>query len=191
METTAPPVLTLEPRRLTVDEYHAMIRAGILYEGERVELIEGILVKMAATGPRHLYAVNRLAQLFFQGAYPHAMVSVQGSIRLNERSELEPDLALLRLDLDTSRLPGPEDVLLLIEVADSALKTDRAVKLPLFAAAGIAEVWLVALPEDRVEVYREPANGHYKRALFLEREDKVDIAALPEAGAFSVDEVLG
>ena len=191
MVTSAPPVPALERRLFTVDEYHAMTRAGILQEGDRVVLIDGVLFKMAAIGPRHLYAVNRLNQLFVERLQRRAMVSVQNPVRLNGRSEPEPDLALLRPNPDTSRPPGPEDVFLLVEVADSSLEVDRAVKVPLYARAGISEVWIVALREDQVEVYREPSNGRYKQTLLLEREDEVGIAALPEAGAFSVDELLG
>ena len=191
MVTSAPPVPALEHRLFTVDEYHAMARAGILHEDDRVELIDGILVKMAPVGPRHFHCVARLTKLLALQTHSYAAINVQSPVRLDERNEPEPDLMLFRADLDASRLPGPEDVFLLVEVADSTLETDRAVKVPLYARAGIAEVWIVALREDRVEVYREPSNGRYKQMRVLEREDEADIAALPEAGPFSVDELLG
>ena len=149
MVTSAPAALTLEWRLFTVDEYHAMTHAGILHEDDWVELIDGILVKMAAIGLRHLYAVNRLNHLFVQRVQERAMVSVQNPVRLNMHSEPEPDLVLLRPDPTlTPRACRAGGRAALRRGGGLGAGDGSAVKLPLYTAAGIAEVWIVALPED-------------------------------------------
>ncbi len=173
-----------------------MARAGILTEEDRVELLDGQIIEMSPIGAPHLHAVNRLMHLFErlllqQGNPPPAVVSVQNPVRLGDLSEPQPDVALLEPRLDPERLPGPEDVLLLIEVADATLEKDREVKLPRYAAAGIPEAWIVALPVDRVEVYRRPSENGYKQALFLSRGDVLEGEALPELGRLPVEDVLG
>lgn len=178
-------------RRLTVDEYHVMAEAGILKQEDRVELIAGCIVEKSPIGPLHFHTVNRITQLLTLQAHSHAIVSVQNPVRLGPYSEPEPDLALLKRDLDTTRIAGAADVLLLIEVADSTLAHDRAVKLPLYAEAEIPEVWILALPEHTLEVYRQPHEGRYKQALFLSAGDTVTIEALPDVGDFAVADFLG
>lgn len=183
------PVLKIRP--LTVDEYHAMAEAGIFAEDERIELLDGQLIEMPPIGSRHFHCVNRLNRLLADRAPFEVGISVQNPVRLNDRSEPEPDLVLLRPGVDESRLPGPDDVLLLIEVADTTLEKDRTEKLPRYAAAGIPELWIVALPEDRIEVYRRPAGNDYKVRLLFQRGDELDVEALPDAGPIPVDDVLG
>ena len=94
------------------------------------------------------------------------MVSVHNPVRLNDFSEPLPDLALLQWRDDYYRHahPVPTDILLLIEVADTTVGTDRSVKMPLYARTGITEVWLVNIPEELVEIYSDPADGAYRRA---------------------------
>lgn len=136
------------PRRLfDVAEYRRMGELGLLGEDERVELIEGELVQMAAVGSPHMGAVMALTRLLVLAAGVRALLAVQDPIRLGDRSEPEPDLALLRPRSDGYRLakPVPAEVLLLVEVADSSLRYDRLVKLPLYARHGIAVAWLVDL----------------------------------------------
>ena len=129
-------------RAFDVHEYHRMAEAGILDEDDRVELIEGEIVQMSPIGSRHQGCVNRLARLLFEFAGRDYVVHIQGPVRLNERSEPQPDLALLKLrpDFYSERHPTPDDVLLLIEVSETSADYDREVKLPLYAGAGIAEV---------------------------------------------------
>ena len=138
--------------------------AGILHEDERVELIDGEIVRMAAVGSRHMGTVIRLDRQFHARVGNHAIVSVQNPLRLPPRAEPEPDVALLRPRDDdyTTGLPGPEDVLLIVEVADTSLDYDRDVKLPLYAAAGILVAWLVDLPGRRIAVYRDPSPAGYR-----------------------------
>ena len=194
---SAASVLALAPRErlFTTEEYHALARAGVLTEDDRVELINGRIVTMTPIGPLHIHAVNRIVDLFAQRLYarsPHpARLSVQNPIHLGHRSEPEPDLALLRPDAPQDRVPTVEDVLLLVEVADSSAEMDRRVKRPLYAAAGIAELWIVYLSDGYVEVCREPGAEDYADIARLGPGDALEIAALPELPAVPVAEVLG
>ena len=153
-------------RRFTVDEYHRMAKAGILHEDDRVELIEGEIIQMAAIGSRHAARVNYVAEQFITALTGRAIVSIQNPVRLGRRTEPEPDLALLRPRPDRydARLPSPDDVLLIVEVADVTLRHDRDVKVPLYAAAGIPEVWIWDLPRHRILVYRQLVGGRYTDA---------------------------
>ena len=186
---------TLEQRLLTVDEYHTMARAGILTEDDRVELIDGKIIVMSPIGPPHIRCVivleNMLGRRVALSGATDLFLSVQNPVRLDIHGEPEPDVALLRLPEGPQGTPRPEDVLLLIEVADTSLAHDRDVKLPRYAGAGIPEAWIVALEEDHIEVYRRPqAQGYAERQVF-KRGEAVEIEALPALGAFSVDEILG
>ncbi|GIX47745.1 MAG: hypothetical protein KatS3mg131_1956 [Candidatus Tectimicrobiota bacterium] len=140
--------VTLPKRRFTVAEYHKLAEAGILSEDERVELIEGEIVAMAPIGSRHAGAVKRLLDQFIPlQAARRVLLSVQDPIRLGEHSEPQPDVALLRPrpDFYAAEHPGPEEVLLVVEVAETSAEYDREVKVPLYARFGVPEVWLVDL----------------------------------------------
>lgn len=185
-----PPLLTR--RRFTVDEYHRMAKAGILREDDRVELLDGEIIEMAAIGSRHFAAVNRMGRLFIGQAARRYIVSVQNPVRLSRYSEPQPDVVLLRYRDDDyeSALPGPEDVLLVVEVADTTATTDRRVKLPKYAAAGIPEAWLVNLPRNSIEVHREPRDGRYQQVNVYRRGDSIAVVALPDV-VIAVDSILG
>ena len=127
-------------RRFTVHEYHRMAEAGILHEDDRVELIEGELIEMAAIGTRHFTCVNGLNRFLVRSVGDEAIVSVQNPVRLDEYGEPQPDLAVIRPRDYRESLPMPEDVLLLIEVSDTTLAYDRGVKLPMYARKGMREV---------------------------------------------------
>jgi Uma2 family endonuclease len=150
------------------DEYHRMYEAGILSEDDRVELIYGEIIKMSPIGKNHVSCVNRLNAILNRRIGQFAIISVQNPIHLEEYSEPQPDIALLkpRADFYSGALPTAGDVLLIIEVADTSADYDCNVKLPLYAAAGIAETWIVNIPEDRVEVYWQPAGGAYTKVRF-------------------------
>jgi Uma2 family endonuclease len=194
---SAASVLALAPRErlFTAEEYHTLLHAGILTEDDRVELINGRIVTMTPIGPPHIHAVNRLVDLFAQRLYaqsvPLARLSVQNSIHLGHRNEPEPDLALLRPDAPQDRVPTVEDVLLLVEVADSSAEVDRRVKRPLYAAAGIDELWIVYLAEGVVEVCREPGPEDYVDVARMMPGDALQMAALPDLPGLPVAEVLG
>ena len=180
-------------RRFTVDEYYQMARAGILQEDDRVELIEGEIVEMAAIGSRHAAAVNRVVDLLVSlQVRRHSLLSVQNPVRINERSEPQPDIVLLRRrpDYYAFNHPGPEDVLLIIEVADTSAEYDREVKAPLYARAGIREFWLVDLEGQRVEVYRDPNPEGYREVRMAGRGERLSPEALAGLG-LEVGEILG
>lgn len=149
--------------RYTRDEYHRMAEAGIFGEDDRVELIEGEIIDMAPTGSQHAGTVVYLNTALQTALHGHALVSVQNPITLDQHSEPQPDLILLRPRKDFYRAshPQPGDLLLVIEVADSSLAYDRDVKLPLYARFGIPEAWLVDLEQRRLERYTEPRHDGY------------------------------
>ncbi len=173
--------ITLEKRRFTVDEYHRMAEAGIFSEDESVELLEGEIVEMTPISARHAACVNKLTRLFGRELGERVVVSVQNPVALTETSEPQPDLALLRPrpDFYAAGHPGPEDVFLMVEVADSSAKSDRAVKVPLYARAGVEEVWLVDLQKKTIEGYRKPSQAGYKQVLHLSGNDSLSPQAFP------------
>lgn len=178
-------------RHFTVEEYHRMAQAGILSEDDRVELVEGEIVEMVPIGSRHAACVGRLTALF-SAVQTGGIVWVQNPIRLGEHSEPQPDLTLLRPrgDFYASGHPGPQDVLLVVEVAETSADADREVKVPLYARAGIAEVWLVDLEQDVVDVFRDPSQEGYRTISQHRRGDSLAPAALPGI-RLDVREILG
>ena len=176
--------------RFTVHDYHRMGEAGILREDDRGELLEGEVVEMTAIGIRYFSCVNRLNRLLVMNVGDEAIVSVQNPVRLNEYNEPQPDLTVIRPRDYRESLPLPDDVLLLIEVSDTTLAYDRGVKLPLYARAGIREVWIVDLPGETIGRHTDPSGDRYRRADRLRRGQMLESTALPGL-APSVDEVLG
>jgi Uma2 family endonuclease len=173
--------LTRVRHRFSVDVYEQMIDSGIFREDDPVELIRGEIIDKMPIGDGHAACVNRLTRLFVLSLGRSAIVSVQNPIRLAD-SEPEPDISLLipRDDFYASGKPRPADILLLIEVADTSLDFDREVKLPLYAEAGIRELWIVNLEEDCLEVHRNPTpDVRYCDIAVLRRGQDVEIAALP------------
>ena len=157
----------------TAEEFERLGAAGILRQDARLELIEGEIFEMSPIGSLHAACVDALTLLLIEIARRRFIVRAQNPVLLNDFSEPQPDITLLRWRDDFYRgaLLKPEDVLLAIEVADTTVLTDRKVKLPLYARAGIAEAWLVNIPEERVEVYSNPAGGAYQRAEVFGRGD--------------------
>ncbi len=179
-------------RKFTVQEYELMVRAGILHEDDRVELVEGEVVQMSPISS-NAGSVNRLlAALARLQAESRAVVSVQNPVRLGEFGQPQPDVAVLRprADFYSTAHPGPEDVLLVVEVAETSAEYDRQVKVPLYGRWGIPEVWLVDLEGDRVEVYREPTGEGYGRKRSLFRGDVLRPLRAPDLEV-PVDQVLG
>ncbi|MBI4492540.1 MAG: Uma2 family endonuclease [Chloroflexi bacterium] len=179
-------------RRFSVGEYYEMARSGILREDDRVELIEGEIVEMPPLGSRHAACVKRLNRLFSSQVGDAAIVCVQDPVRLSKRSEPQPDLALAkpRPDFYAAAHPGAGDIWLLVEVADTSAGYDRSLKIPLYARAGIPEVWLVDLERDLVEVHREPSATGYRSVQIARRGERVRVQALPQVDV-AVEAVLG
>ncbi|OGL15589.1 MAG: hypothetical protein A3F92_05775 [Candidatus Rokubacteria bacterium RIFCSPLOWO2_12_FULL_71_22] len=158
-----------------------MGQVGILGPEDRVELIEGEIVRMSAIGRGHAFTVMMLTNLLVKAVGDRALVSPGNPVRLTRHTEPQPDLMLLRPDVDYRHEPfvGPGHVLLVIEVAESSLTWDRGVKLRLYARAAIPEVWIVDVEHERVEVHRDPAGGVYRAVEVVPRGGRLGPAALP------------
>jgi Uma2 family endonuclease len=160
---------------LTVGQYHGMIEAGILAEGEPIELLDGLLVRRnrgegMTTNPVHALVVSQLNLLLAAALDSFGChVRVQNPLTLPPRDEPEPDLAIVQgLPADFAlRHPGPAEVMCVIEVAGTSLQRDRTTKKRIYAAAGIPQYLIVNLNNSRVEVFEEPdsENGRYLRRL--------------------------
>lgn len=186
--------MSVETRRrlFTVDEFQHMASVGILSPDNRLELIDGVVVEMTPTHPPQASTVRRLVEMIFGRLAHHATIGVRSPIVLNERSQLVPDLSVAhrRNDFYREAHPRPEDLHFLIEVADSSTERDRREKSPLYASSGVPEMWLVVLPDKRVEVHRHPRGETYETVEILHRGDAVAPRDFPDAG-LSVDEILG
>jgi Uma2 family endonuclease len=179
-------------RLFNVEEYERMVEAGILTENDRVELIEGEIVEMSPIGSRHAACVKRLNTVLAALVGVSGIISIQDPVVLDDLSEPEPDVVLLRPrpDFYEHGHPRASDVLLLIEVSDTTLKYDRQVKMPLYARAGVEEFWVVNLQDEEVEVYTRPSGGAYQSVRRVGRGETVNsenVAGL----ALEVDAVLG
>jgi Uma2 family endonuclease len=184
--------LPLSRHRFTVDEYHKMAENGVLTEDSRVELIDGVIIDIPPIGPGHAGNVNWFTDVFRALFGGLAHLSIQNPVRLGLRVEPQPDVMLLRPRADHYRSshPGPEDVLLLVEVADSSLTYDRKTKARIYARAGIADYWIVNLVDATVEVHRDPERGRYRSVRVLKPGDSIQPLAFPEV-SIAVSEVLG
>ncbi len=140
-----------------------MAEQGILDADDRVELLDGKIVEMSPISKQHLAFVNRLARLLFQLLQEQAILSVQSPVRLGPDSEPEPDISVLKWKENDyyDGIPGPEDILLVVEVAYSSQEKDREVKGPLYAQAGVAEFWLIDAEKNRLEQYTHPSSSGY------------------------------
>ena len=157
--------MTLTRRPFTVHDYARMRESGILTEDDRVELLDGGIYLMSPIGPLHVAIVNKLNKIFFQQVGAFGIVSVQNPIRLNDYSEPQPDIAILhhRDDFYTHALATPDDVLLVVAIADTTLEYDRDQKVPRYAQANISEVWLVDVSAQVIEQYTQPVQGMYRQ----------------------------
>ena len=156
------------PKRFTIDEYHRLIQLGFLHEGDRIELIQGELIQMAAKGTPHTFCTTRLLRQLDRLLGDRAVVRGQDPITLPANSEPEPDAVIARGN-ETDYLahhPYPQDILLVIEISDSTLTYDQTTKLSLYAEAEIADYWIVNLIDRQLERYSQPyrtaqGNAHY------------------------------
>ena len=190
-ETRSAEAAIAMPRyKFTSDDYELIIANGIIAEDARVELIDGEIITMSSIGANHVKVVGLLNTLLARMTGSDVIVNAQSSIRLPNDNEPEPDIALIRADYDDTMLPRPGDVLLVIEVADSSLAYDREVKLPLYAAAGIPEAWLVDIPAGRIERHTEPSADGYGAIAIARRGATVTATTLPDV-AVTVDALFG
>lgn len=191
--TSAPPIAEPTPHRFTVADYYAMVPAGILSEEDRVELLDGVVYDMAPITGEHNYSTNMgVADAIKESLGSQVVISVQGPLRLDDGSQPQPDVLLLRPPRSRyrRRIPTPEDVLLVVEVAYSSLTHDRVRKVPAYARAGIPELWIVNWPEQTIERWAEPADGEYRQHDVFSRGQSLAPRAFPDC-QLAVDDVLG
>ena len=157
-----------------------------------MELIEGEIIEMSPIGSRHAACVNIVSDVCNQGLRGKVIVRSQNPIVLDDFSEPEPDVSVLRFREDYYRNahPRPEDVLLVIEVADTTVSYDRQVKAPLYARAGIPEYLIFNLPGDLVEYYSRPESGAYQNTQLLKRGDRFESSVVPGL-TLDVQTILG
>ncbi len=188
MSAMVEPVL----HKLSIEAFNALWRAGHLGEGDRVELIDGLILDMAPIGRPHMSLVNRLTRWLVNAVGDRGVVSVQNSIVLPPWSQPQPDLAVLAPAFFALRgdLPQARDVLLLIEVADSSLAFDRGRKRALYAREGIAEYWVVDVAGCAIDVYREPSPDGYRSHRRLVEGERAAMLAL-DGVEFDVVELFG
>ncbi len=185
--------VALRRYRFTVDEYERLAQARVLTQTDRVELLDGEIVEMTPIGDRHASVVARLTSLFSRRLAERSIVWAQNPIQLRAvRSMPQPDVVLVRprADFYSTGKPGADDVLLLIEVMDTSADTDRGVKVPLYARAGIAEVWLLDLTTDRIEVFRQPTVTGYRESESIEPSERLTPQAFPDL-SLTVGDLLG
>jgi len=178
--------------RFTVDDYHRMAEAGILARDQRVELLDGEVIEMTPIGAKHIYCVGRLDDLFHEALSKQYLVLAQAPIQLDDVTEPEPDLVVLdrsRL-ISQEQLPTADDVVLLVEVAETSIQTDTQVKLPLYARAGVVEVWIADLTSRTLHVYRRPADGKYAEHQTITGDQSITPVNFPDL-AVTIPQVFG
>ena len=175
--------------RFTTDEYYRLGEVGILNEDDRVELLNGDLVVREPVGGEHRTLVDSLT-ILFAGRIGHARyrIGIQNPISLDPYSEPQPDVVLYEASV-RGRHPGPEEIFLLIEVADTSLAYDQGPKLEAYARAGLREIWVIDILRRRICVYRNPVQGRYQFALEAKGEDVLTVESFPDI-TFSVSTIL-
>jgi Uma2 family endonuclease len=178
-------------RLFTVHDYQKMLDAGILHEDDRVELIRGEVIQMSPINPLHNGTIHRANWFLSRIIGDRAIIGVQGSIRLNEYDEPQPDLYLLRPkeDFYTSRHAGPAEILLIIEVADTSLDYDCTTKMRLYAETGVPEYWISDLQHDCIIAYSDAEGATYRTVRKVERGEKLSPQLLPDC-SIPVDALL-
>jgi len=183
--------MQLLTRKFTIKDYYKMAESGIFTENDRVELIRGEIIEMSPIGIKHSICILSLNTLLAEKLKQRALINIQNPIQLDDNSEPQPDVVLLKNPIDTyrKRHPQPADILLIIEVADTTVKYDREVKIPLYAEANIPEVWLVDINNNCVEVYRQPTPDGYQNMQKFTAEQSLSILAFPDI-IITVNEII-
>lgn len=170
------------PRRFTVEEYYKMVEAGVLHEGERVELIEGEIIVMSPQGSKHASSASRAAEWFFLNFASRCCVRIQAPIHLDDLSEPEPDivLAVTSEDYYSDHHPIPSEILMVMEVSYSTLDFDRKRKSRIYAQAGIRQYCLLNLNARELEDYRQPSADGYRSKQTYAEDQSFNLMAFPK-----------
>ena len=171
-----------QTRKFTVAEYYRMAEVGILHPDERVELIEGEIIVMPPIGPEHANNVDEFNEILAQYVRGRFRIRIQNPVRLDDYSEPEPDVALVRRRPEGygAAHPTSADVLLVIEVAHTSLEYDRNIKAHIYGRSGVPETWVRNLPEDCIERFTEPGPDGYARHTVHRRGEVLTPVALPD-----------
>lgn len=174
--------ISTKVRLWTVDDYHRMVEAGILTENDRVELLEGQITEMNPQLPPHAATTQRAFRYLDRLLETVAYVRMQLPVTLKPKSEPEPDIAIVQIDANEygDRHPAPDDIFLIIEIADSTLLGDRQQKAPVYAKAGIADYWILDVNTRQVYVFREPTQAGYQQEMLLSANTILAPAAFPD-----------
>lgn len=190
-ETKTSTSITDGPRRFTVEEYNLMGETGVIKPDERVELIEGEIYKMSPKGNKHVVSTTRANSCFRKHLGDRAIVRSQDPIKLGERSEPEPDIALLSPDEKeyVDRDPTPQEILFVLEIADTTLAYDRTKKAQLYTQAGIIQYGILNLNACELEDYREPDASGYRTKHTYRADESFTLVAFPEV-RITISELL-
>ena len=182
----------LARHHFTAEQYERMGELGVLPANKNYELIEGEIIEISSIGSRHAAGVDVLGRTLNRQVGDDVIVRVQSPILLDDDSEPQPDITLLRFRADFYREshPTPADVLLVIEVADATLDTDRRMKLPLYARAGIPEAVVLNLRDEQLEHHTDPRDGIYRVTRIFKRGERFTSSAVSGV-TFDVSAVLG
>jgi Uma2 family endonuclease len=174
--------MQLLTKKFNQKHYEKMIETGILTPLDRVELIRGAIIEMSPIGLKHAATMIRITNFLPSLLGNKALISVQNSVQLDDYSQPEPDIVLLknREDFYASKRPTTSDIFLLIEVSDSSYKYDQEIKLPLYAENKGQEVWIINLNNDTLEVYRYPENNFYQQRFILTKKENISCLAFSE-----------
>lgn len=183
--------LTPTKYRLNVEQYYKMAEVGILGLEQRTELIDGEIIEMSAIGTKHAICVSNLSEILTLRTIQIAHVRQQNPVHLSDRSEPQPDIALVKRpsSLYVDCHPKAADIFLLIEVSDSTLKYNREIKVPLYAKAGIPEVWIANIEEQVFEVYKSPNQDRYEQVQLYGKGELIPMSMFADI-AIAVDEIF-
>lgn len=184
--------VSITRKLFTVDDYHRMADAGVFEPEERVELIEGEIIKMSPIGHKHMVAVNRATDSLTGALRRKAIVSIQNPLRLNNYNEPQPDIVVFkwRPDFYAAKPYTLEDALLVLEMSDATVAYDTKVKVPLYAKTGVPEVWIVNLRSNAILGFRDPSGNTYKTHSTFRSGHTIAALAFPDV-VFPVEDFLG
>lgn len=180
--------IAVSKRLISSEEYHMMGEAGLLKPDERVELIHGEIINLSPIGNKHAVAVSYISTLLIEAFKRKVFIWSQNPIHIDQWNEPQPDIAVLRYNLQryNATLPEPKDVEAIIEVACTSYDIDKNIKLPIYATSGIPAYWIVNLPENRIEVYSDPESEQYNNQRNYYSEDHIPLLDKE----FDVSEIL-
>ena len=164
----------LKKMLISADDYQRMGAVGIFADKPRVELLDGEIFFKSPPSSTHNGHVDKISMFFTKKCFTRANIRTRGSVRLDEYSEPEPDIAVLHFkeNFYNDRQASSKDIHFIIEVAVLSVQTDRTIKKQKYAESGIAEYWIVAPEKEIIEVYRKPKDGDYLEKSTYEKTDE-------------------